>query len=310
MNKKEFIKAMKEFPSAANAVVKTHVSHKLLIPKHNRDDIKLELIALADMHTDADALRDRTNILRLALSGIGYSFSPDAVIMAGDITNSAHTKEYSLLKKLCDAYLKGQRILPEMGNHDTRGTSIFPYYYEAEKLFRDFCWYCGIRTDKVYYKTVIKGYHIICLGSENILQNEAYISDEQLSWLDEALCEAGKSGKPVFVINHQPLNDHNGIDVLWKDGGVGAQSDKIEKILEKHTAKNKIIFISGHLHKVSPEYSYEKSDSGIIYLNLPSFEYDGGKAYRITVKGNELKFTLFDFINDRAVLGFCHTERI
>ncbi len=283
MNRNELIKAVKELPAAAVTVTRTYLKHKLIIPKHNRDDIKLELVALADLHTDADAFRDRTNVLRLAFSGIGYNFSPDAVIMAGDITNSAHTKEYKLLKKLCSAYMKAQRILPEIGNHDTRGTSIFPYYYEAEKLFRDFCWFCGIRTDKVYYKTVINGYYIICLGSENILQNEAYISEEQLIWLDEALTEAENDKKPVFVINHQPLNNHNGIDKLWPDGGVGKQSADIEAILEKHADKNKIVFISGHLHKMSPEYSYEKTDSGIIYLNLPSFEYDGGKAYRIIV---------------------------
>lgn len=310
MNVRELKKAVRQLPAAVLTVGKAQLKMIKGSTEEKDRELLLDLALMADLHTDADTLRNRTNVLRLALAGLSSSFTPDAVIMAGDITNSAHIKEYKLLRKLCSVYLKGQRILPELGNHDTRGTSIFPYYGEAKTLFLRFCDFCRVNTDKVYYKTVINGYYIICLGSETLLQNEAYLSDGQLEWLDDTLTEAEKNGKPVFIVNHQPPEGRNGVGLLWKDGGAGEQSERLEAILKKYSAKQKIVFISGHLHKTLQRFAFEKDENGIIYLNLPSVEYDGGTGYRIKVTEDEIKFIPYDYINGRPLYLPQFTERM
>ena len=64
-------------------------------------DTALRLALIADLHTDADPYRDRSNVLRRAFAGMmaqcrGY----DGVVAAGDLTNSAHPREYALLGHL------------------------------------------------------------------------------------------------------------------------------------------------------------------------------------------------------------------
>ena len=100
-------------------------------------DAALRLALIADLHTDADPYRDRSNVLRRAFAGMmaqcrGY----DGVVAAGDLTNSAHPREYALLLGLLRAYFPGalERMIPQMGNHDARGTSIDPDFPQACRL--------------------------------------------------------------------------------------------------------------------------------------------------------------------------------
>lgn len=292
-------KAIEELPSTLKTlsdVLPKNVFAPFPDSTHRPAGIRLRAVLTADWHTDADPLRDRTDILRHGLCGIAATPRVDAVIMAGDITNAGHIKEYRLLKRLFTVYGDPKKAVPQFGNHDCRGTSIYPYYHEAEQLFEDFCRFCGRDVHAPYYLTTVNGYYFIVMGTDKLLQNTMYVSPEQLEWLDRTLALASTSGKPIFVINHQSPDTRNGIPEKWAgDGGIGEQSEAVEAILKKYSAKNKILFVSGHLHKLDDK-SFEQANENLYFLNLPSFEYDNGAGFVMDVYDDRIELLCRSFI--------------
>lgn len=255
---------------------------------------------IADLHTDGNYYRDRNEKLRNAFSSISESEKPlDAVIAAGDITNSGHISEYTHLKAFITDYLRARHFIPQMGNHDARGCSIYPYFDEATELFIDFCKFCGFETikDKNYYHIVINGIHIIVLATEKLPHNEAYITRAQADWFDQILSQADKSNKPILVINHQPPFHRNGSgEVLLLDEG-GTQ---LEDIMLAHASeKTPVLYISGHFHALN-EHTLEKVQN-IHYLNLPSLQYGptdeetGSYGFIMEIYENQIKLRCRDF---------------
>ncbi len=257
----------------AAACMYRHMTSYRGSPAEEPDALKALLIA--DMHTDADPWRDRSNVMRRYLTGATtYCGDADVLVLAGDNTNSAHEREYTLLRRLLRRYCVIPQILPAMGNHDTRGTSIDPDFEEATRLFRALCKECGISASQNYFRMQIKGFWFIALGSERLLKDDAYLSPTQLQWLDESLTKAKQSGKPVFVVCHQPPYGRNGADEHWPGDGpawVGEQSAELEAILLRHgqDKRQPIIYISGHLHQTPCKQTFQKASEGLYYLNLP-----------------------------------------
>lgn len=228
----------------------------------------------ADIHTDADPYRDRTNHLRQCFAGMNkYCHGFDAVVFAGDITNSAHTLEYTLLQHLLQRYFPGamKKLIPQMGNHDARGTSINKDFPAACTLFQQFCKQCGHSVCRNYYSVQVKGYTFLVLGTEKLVHNGAFFSDEQFLWLEAQLKTACAGEKPVFLICHQPPHDRNGVETLWPDGALGEDSSRLEALLTRYTKNMQapLVYISGHLHKYSA-YTFEQAAPQLYYLNLPS----------------------------------------
>ena len=114
------------------------------------------------------------------------------------------------------------------------------------------------------------------MGTDRTEFEEAFISEEQLDWLDDTLKEKSGKGKPVFVILHQILKDTHGLPLTWGSGtnknagSVGEQSDEIKAILNKY---QDIILITGHMHTGFGQYTYEKVGN-FHSVNLPSITID------------------------------------
>ena len=67
---------------------------------YKEEPLLLTAALVADLHADGDRYRDRNNKLRLAFSGISHAKRKlDALILAGDITNSGHISEYTHIKR-------------------------------------------------------------------------------------------------------------------------------------------------------------------------------------------------------------------
>jgi hypothetical protein len=156
--------------------------------------------------------------------------------------------------------------------------------------------------DCYHYSQRIEGYKVIVLGSDRTEMEQAYISDEQLEWLDDEV--AGENGKPTFVILHQPLKDtHNEKNAFGSItnacGHVGEQSIAIKKILSKY--KN-VFLISGHLHSGFGPDSYNNLD-GIHCINVPSMSIENkdgtynnaGTGYIMEVYKTKVIFRARDF---------------
>ena len=240
------------------------------------DRILMNAVLAADLHTDGNTFRDRNVTLTKAFAGVSRS-PADAYILAGDITNSAAECEYVNLRAMINLFRRGARVVPEMGNHDSGGTSVGTAgekpFSVAEARFRAFLRYCDVPCERNYYSLEVKGFRFIVLGTEAMYNDDAYLSPAQLAWLDRELSDAPDS-RPGFVIAHQPPRGINGADK--PEACLGAQSDEVLDVLKKHAAKKPVLYISGHMHREFGERSFESPAPGLYFLNLPSFLYDDG----------------------------------
>ncbi len=221
----------------------------------------------------------------------------DAVIGAGDIAENGLSVEYQLVYDSLGGL--DTRYIMATGNHDIRlrlyEQSMYTFCNFANTLNGD------QSMQSFHFSERIKGYKIIVLGSDKTEFEEAYISPEQLTWLENEV--AAEKGKPVFVILHQPLKATHNVEVAWNSsddtaGTVGAQSDDIKAILSKY--KN-VFLISGHLHSGFGPNSYNNVD-GIHSINLPSMSIEnmdgtynnGGTGYILEIYKNKVIFRARD----------------
>ena len=238
------------------------------------ESILLDIALISDTHSDSAYFNERSKMLRKAVCGISKTDNiPDAMVIAGDISNATDPKEYKRLKGTLSTFNKIDTVIPSAGNHDVRAGDS---YEEAQEYFCDFASFCGIETEKTYYSVSVKGYPFIVLGSEDTLTIEEYISDEQLEWFEAQLRDAMKTGKPIFIINHQAMYNSNNVTYVpdaEKNWGVGEQSDELEAILRKYVPSYEmpVFFISGHLHRSFNEYTLDTDFCENLYcVTLPS----------------------------------------
>ena len=105
------------------------------------------------------------------------------------------------------------------------------------------------KRSQVYYDEYLKGYHFIFLGSEKSAISDrtygdrAFLSNEQLSWLESKLQENYSPGKPIFVFLHQPLV---GLGSTQNSSDFIVQSDRLREILNRF---GEVVFFSGHIHR-------------------------------------------------------------
>ena len=222
----------------------------------------------------------------------------DALIGAGDITENAFAVDYQLIYDGFSGL--DTRYILASGNHDIR----LRKYENSLKAFSGLT--NALNGDEAmdcyHYSQLVNGYKVIVLGSDRTELEQAYISDEQLEWLDDEVAQ--ENGKPTFVILHQPLkdthNEKNAFGSITKAGGhVGEQSIAIKKILSKY--KN-VFLISGHLHSGFGPDSYNNLD-GIHCINVPSLAIenkdgtynDAGTGYMMEVYNKKVIFRARNF---------------
>lgn len=182
----------------------------------------------------------------------------DALILAGDITETGMPEEFRMVSDILTAYADSfKHLLCVSGNHDVR---LRPYLKQIG-VFNDFVRSIpgGIAGDasRYFHAVRIRGYKFLLMGSDRATFEGAYISSRQLRWLDAQIAE--ENGNPVFVVNHQTLKGLNGLPVTWLGkgkwrGSVGWDSDKLRAVFEKH---RNVIFLTGHLHYGTSKYAFE-----------------------------------------------------
>ena len=265
------------------------------------DDCKLFFASISDIHMTDDALRSM--MLEFGLSDMeNFDHTLDALVCSGDLTDHGEKEEWDNLEKTFSKYNPAENIILAQGNHDTWTED--DKYDLAKKYFIEYNEKISDRKiEHEYYSTKINGYSFIVLGSETD-RTSAYISEEQLEWLDAEMDKASKDGLPIFVICHWPIIQTHGLPETWgddepepDDGGLGDQSADVEKILKKY--KN-VFMISGHLHNgVTNEnqvdvYTYVsvESDGSFHSINLPPYMYATIRG-RVS-NGTGLNFEVYD----------------
>ncbi len=204
----------------------------------------------------------------------------DAIVGIGDIAENGLAEEYQLAY---DEFAPiDTRFIMATGNHDIR---LRAYSQSTSRFYKFIDSLNGEETiagrvyseGKLAYSEVVNGYKFIVMGSDKTEFEEAYISPEQLEWLDKEL--ATEKGKPVFVVLHQPLKLTHNLPTTWGNGtnkeagSVGDQNDEIKAVLAKHADDSTVILITGHLHAGFSQYSYQQIE-GFHSVNVPALSIE------------------------------------
>ena len=138
---------------------------------------------------------------------------------------------------------------------------------------------------------------------------KAYISAEQIAFLDRELKRATADGKPCFLMCHQPFAFTHGLPGVWKTGDMGEQNDEVRAVVEKY--KN-VFFINGHLHGGVCNYAEEilNKENNVVSINIPGYRKennfghtDAGVGYLCEVFDNKVIFRARNFLTGKNVTG-------
>lgn len=273
--------------------------------------VKLSFAAWSDTHLCTYDFSREPAFKNAVTDLANATTTPDALIIAGDVTENGIAEEYALFYdnlRLCENV---DNYVIASGNHDIR----LRYYKNTVERFTNlYNEFTGSNIDSLNYSSVINGYYFIVLGSDEQDMEKAVISDEQLLWLDETLAKGTASGLPVFVIMHQPLKKTHGLPGIWNNGGlweggdIGEQSDEILAILQKY---ENVFLISGHLHTGLGAYTYEKLDN-VHSFNLPQVTKKGddgifnekGGGFMVEVYENKVVFRARNFFEGKYMPAY------
>lgn len=269
------------------------------------DNIRLSVAFLSDVHIKSDSVSVQQ--LEMGLEDIkSASKAFDVLALTGDITDKGSDYLFSLAWQTIDNAELSSVVLPALGNHDIKSS-----YAVAKAQFISACSkYTAQDIDKTYYSYDKNGYKFIVMGTE--ADQNAYISPEQLQFLDSELSEGTKENKPTFVICHFPLANTHGLpDPLHENGDIGEQSQQIKEILTKY--KN-VFYINGHLHVGVDESSFNvlSKENGVYSINLPAFGQPNlrgdfkvsGNGFYMEVYDEEVIFTLRSFKDSKNHSGY------
>ncbi|WP_342430921.1 metallophosphoesterase [Neobacillus sp. FSL H8-0543] len=238
---------------------------------------KLVFAVISDTHISPKKLTYNTKF-KNALKDLS-AIAPDYELLAvvGDLTNKGLSSEYDLFNEILSEYGKSKiTLFPVIGNHDWYESYKYPKHTVTDaqiaKRFID-----KMNVPNLYYDKWIKGYHFIAIASEkspktmsesssnSAFINSAFISDEQLDWLEKTLAIKASSDKPIFVFLHQPIID----TVYGSKLGTGQKDPMLLTLLKKYP---QIIFFSGHSHNPL-NHTNNIIQDGITMVNTSSVAY-------------------------------------
>ena len=246
-------------------------------------DVKLLCAVTSDNHIDSKHPAPKVPMwfLTQSLKDSAKSRVPmDVYLTIGDTTSHGSAENWELAKRCFDKCRPAKHIFLTVGNHDLWNDDG---YEKAEKNYLRFSnAICGTQHDKTWFSHTVNGYKLIFLGNTEDAGCEAHLGEEQLKWLSAELDAA--NGAPAFVFCHQSLNGRHGLPRTWDrnesatdpmEGGVGTESEALERILKAH--KN-VFYFSGHSHmglcgekRMQEEgYASFEHEDGLTLINLPS----------------------------------------
>ncbi len=283
------------------ALTTLSVGNNLFIKK--APDVRLTAALISDTHV-GDAFYRQLS-LPPGLRDISRRVKPDVLVLAGDCTDNGNESNWTTLQTLFQKNADVPNTILAVGNHDC-WTS-----YDGEKVYDEakanFLQYGGAimgeTPDDVFFLREIGGYSFLVLGSE-AASTDCVMTDRQLGWLEATLAAAAEKadGKPVFVINHQPMNFTHAVGADEGGNGFDSQqtSDRLQAILDRCP---NVIYISGHQHyplaldAADNDVGFvtvERVGQHITSVNLPCYGYGTFLEGGTSVFGQGLVMYVFD----------------
>ena len=216
----------------------------------DENNIVVSFGAMSDLHIKADASDNDTlfaNVLKKFQQLAGGSDKLDAIMIAGDLCDSAPLQETPRIKTILDANLNADNteVIPAIGNHDAYFQSAFSNKNTFKDVFGSFVYKNPVASDtaadviKGNYHTIINGVHFI-----SVTGIDGDHSAENLAWLDAQLSIASQENPymPIFVETHVPP-----VDTMYgsHDPESRFYSTTIGAVLEKYPQS---VIFAGHTH--------------------------------------------------------------
>ena len=203
------------------------------------DACVLDFSILSDSHIEGNNFT-RYKIFNNALQNVTKNQSGnDAIVFLGDNTMNGQHIENMLFHGTAAMMLRGETVLPVMGNHDIGNgqgdyAKLESRWYDYTKAF------FGQKLEHPYYSEVIDGCSFIVLGPEAQKVYEMQVSDAQFQWLEQELDKAAASGRPAFVFAHFPMDDAT--------DETGESTDRLTNLLAEYNREHDLFVFVGHTH--------------------------------------------------------------
>ncbi len=274
---------------------------KELLDKYNEFmDIKMSFEVISDTHipgTDNTNSSNKKLINALTTIKNDYDNPVSVVLNGGDFSSGGGETQQQGYFNIIENFNDDFEFMTAMGNHDVRWLS--GGWQEAEERYlRNNKEYMGdVPEGQSYYDKWINGYHFIVLNTQWDLKDKAYLSPEELEWLDETLAEGAEDNKPIFIVIHQSLCDTNEHSNEWPEG---VQDHKLKEILRKYPQS---FIFTGHMHDGLGAIKVERRDFGTI-VDVPCMvsndfgERRGELGYNVTVYEDRVSVNLRDYQNN------------
>ena len=244
--------------------------------------LRLTAVLVSDTHITNELYRRLVFVP--GIHDISVNIQPDLFLCAGDNTDNGNEENWKALQRLLNQYLKADEIILALGNHDTwlsYEEDDHEYEPARDNYLRFTNALMGTENTQVYFKREIKGYTFLVMGTEDST-TDATISEAQVQWLAQEMKAAYEAApdKPIFVVNHHPLNFTHTVGDNMDEHGFADQriNDRVRAILSQYP---NVVYISGHQHyalcmagESSPHPGFqtvEVLDNTVTSLNLPCF---------------------------------------
>lgn len=253
----------------------------------------LEFDVFSDIHIVSDSMEHELSVKwNKAIESIKNDFKNSSGIMVcGDFAEAGEEYQFKTYFDILDKHDKELEILTAIGNHQVRWKDTWNEPYSLYMKYNKK--YMGETEGKIYFDKWINGYHFIFLNTEWHIKDRAYISQEQLDWLDKAMGKR-EEDKPVFLFLHQALRDTYWNSNEWD---VGVQDFALKEVLRKHP---KCIMFTGHIHNGLGKLDVLKTEYGIM-VDVPGFRSNdygdsrGEIGYHVSVNEDKVQISLYDY---------------
>ncbi len=150
----------------------------------------------------------------------------DALLVTGDIADEGTDAEYREAGLVLDSPIP---MIVTAGNHDDRAR------FNTNLLRRD-------SVTPVNTARVINGVLFLVADSSIPGQNDGFIPDETIAWMDEQLVDAGPSTRVLVAFHHPPVT----LGMPFMDSIKQTGEDRVAQLVARHP--NIIAFVCGHAH--------------------------------------------------------------
>lgn len=231
------------------------------------DACVMNFSVLSDVHIEGNNIM-RYKVFAKSLHNVKKNKSGnDAIVFLGDNTMNGQHIENMLFHGTVGILLKGENVLPVMGNHDI-GNGEGDYNKLQNRWYDYTRAFFGRDLKHPYYYEVIEGCYFIVLGMEAQEVHEMMVTEKQFEWLENVLEKAAASGMPTFVFSHYPAD--------YAVDESGEETSRLVDLFADFNREHDLISFVGHTHMPMHLYWSFKDYDGFPEIYLPRLTSLGG----------------------------------